>query len=165
MEQGPANINKVKECEIVLSVEDSFFIQYKKSRRSIDEDFSFLINIYCPILNSTSLSQQNKIQSFLLLLSRFPSLVVAYTLTSFCREHTVLFMHWVLSSRGRLPPRKPLSFRLLSVVIVHSFTIGPSYKTEIFRAFVGESSQIEEEWRELLSTAGCCLEVTLNRYL
>ncbi|GLD75224.1 DNA polymerase delta catalytic subunit [Lates japonicus] len=31
---------------------------------------------------------------------------------------------------------------------------GPSNKTEIFRAFAGESSQIEEEWRELLSSGG-----------
>lgn len=49
---------------------------------------------------------------------------------------------------------------MISVVTVHSFAFGPRNKTEIFRAFVGESSQIEEEWRELLSTGGCCQEVT-----
>lgn len=40
------------------------------------------------------------------------------------------------------------SFRSIRDVIVHCSSIQPNNKTEAFRAFVGESSQIKEEWRE-----------------
>lgn len=50
-------------------------------------------------------------------------------------------------------------------VTVRTFSIGSQNKTENFRAFIGQSSQIEEEWRERLLEQGLLSTASSNRYL